>query len=101
MKFEIYFEMWNLKCEIWLKPIMKPSLISRSELPVMPYTSSFFTNITKSTFLRSFLRLYNEIDILESIQNSHFSVNFSKPISICSHWFETLLKSISIPSNNV
>ena len=43
LKFEI--PLWNLKftlkCEIWLKPIMKPSLISRSVWPVMPYTYSF------------------------------------------------------------
>ena len=38
LKCESYFEMWNLTA---LKPIVKPSLISRSEWPVMPYTYSF------------------------------------------------------------
>ena len=27
MKFEIYFEMWNLKYKIWLQASMKPIMI--------------------------------------------------------------------------
>ena len=100
IKFDVYFEMWNLKYEIWLKLSKKPSLISRNIMAIYLW---FFTNKKKSTFLRIFLYFIMKpifARVSTTLTKFKLSVNFSKQVIICLHWFDTLLKWINISCNN-